>query len=86
MHAKPVIDSKTLLNAVQKLFIDFANSEGIVLSDHFKSTDAFKQFVIGFTVKSLTDAGVPVATATDLALGDGAYESIANSVWEHHNS
>lgn len=70
-----------LLNAVQKLLIDFANKKGISLADEFETVDEFKKFVIAFTVKNLTDLGMSVQTALDLTLGDGTYDRIVESTW-----
>ena len=70
-----------LLNSFQRLVIEFANKEGIILQNEFKSVDAFKEFVIGLLFRMLTDMGVETDTAFDLVFGDGAYNRLAESVW-----
>ena len=77
---------KELLNAVQAMLIDFANSNNINLRDEFKSVDQFKQFVIALTVKTLTDSGIELSKAYDIVFGDGSFEKLANDVWETINA
>ena len=78
--AKP--DGIAILNGAQKLMIEFANREGIALSDSFATVDAFKEFVWAFTVKALVDQGLSVADALDATLGEGSYDRLAESVWQ----
>lgn len=70
-----------LLNKVQSLLIGFANDNGISLHAEFGTIDAFKQFVIAFTFRSLIDLGIETSEAYDIVFGDGAYEKLANDVW-----
>jgi hypothetical protein len=70
-----------LLNEVQKLLINFANENNISLHAEFGTVEKFKQFVIAFTIKSLTDIGVEIAKAYDIVMGDGAYNRLADEVW-----
>jgi hypothetical protein len=77
---------KELLNAVQAMLIEFANSNNISLRDEFKSVDQFKQFVIALTVKSLTDNGIETSKAFDIVFGDGSFEQLANDVWQTLNT
>ena len=70
-----------ILNDVQRLLIDFANEEGIVLANDFSTVDEFKRFVIGFTFKALTDIGLATDKAYDIIFGDGAYVEMAANVW-----
>ncbi len=70
-----------LLNEVQKLLINFANENNISLQSEFGTVEKFKQFVIAFTIKSLTDGGVEISKAYDIVMGDGAYSRLANEVW-----
>lgn len=70
-----------LLNKVQSMLITFANEKGISLKEEFGSVDAFKQFVIAFTFRSLTDAGLATDAAYDAVFGIGAYEELAENVW-----
>jgi hypothetical protein len=81
-NAKPMPNqSLELLNKVQSLLIEFANQEGISLQDEFASVEDFKKFVIGFTFKILTDKGVSTKDAYDMVAGDGAYDTLAERVW-----
>jgi hypothetical protein len=73
--------STEILNTVQRLIIDFANKEGIDLRSEFASVEAFKQFVIAFTFKSLVDNGLEVSVAYDVIFGDGAFDKMAESIW-----
>lgn len=71
-----------LLNEVQKLLIAFANEQGISLRTEFGTVEEFKRFVISFTFKVAVDAGLTVRTAYDLVMGNGAYDKLANDLWE----
>lgn len=70
-----------LLNEVQKLLIDFANKNNISLHAEFGTVEKFKQFVIAFTIKSLTDNGVEVAKAYDIVMGDGSFTALADEIF-----
>ena len=70
-----------LLNDVQRFLVDFANREGINLADDFETVGDFKQFVIGLTIKTLVDIGLSVSEAYDTAMGDGAYNALAERIW-----
>ncbi len=80
------INSLDLLNAAQKFMIDFANKKGINLQDDFKTVDDFKTFVIGYTFKTLRDIGIETDEAFDLVFGDGAYDKLADDVWNAANA
>lgn len=75
-------ESLAFLNAFQAKIIEFANNEGIILSQHFDSVDAFKQFVIALAMKMLTDMGIETRVAYDLVMGDGSYDELAARIWE----
>lgn len=70
-----------LLNEVQKMLIDFANKNSISLHDEFETVEKFKQFVITFTIRSLTEIGIELSHAYDMVMGDGAYNRLADAVW-----
>jgi hypothetical protein len=68
-----------LLNQVQSFLIAQANEQGINLADSFATVQEFKDFVVGFAFKGLTDAGMDVEQAFDATLGAGKYaEALAN--------
>lgn len=71
-----------LLNEVQKLLVAFANEQGISLREEFGTVEEFNKFVISFTFKALVDAGLEIRKAYDAVMGNGAYEKLANDVWE----
>lgn len=77
--------SNDLLNKVQSLLINFANESGISLKSEFGTIDAFKQFVIAFTFKMLTNLGIETEKAFDLVFGSGEYNALAESVWNSAN-
>lgn len=70
-----------ILNKIQRLLIDFANEQGIILQDEFGSVDKFKKFVIGFTIRSLTELGADIKDAFDFVMGDNAYQKMAETIW-----
>lgn len=80
--------NKELLNGVQEMLINFANKNGIVLTEQFGTVEQFKVFVINFTIKSIMDLAKEMGTELefnkvyDMVLGDGAYVQLANQVWE----
>jgi hypothetical protein len=78
--------SLTLLNAVQKLLVDFANDQQISLAAEFGTVDNFKRFVIAFTFKQLTELGIETREAYDLVFGDGSYDRLAEDVWTRANA
>jgi hypothetical protein len=71
-----------LLNSMQKMVADVATENGIVLADEFGTRERFAHFVVALTCKVMWDMGYTTQEAIDLTLGDGAYQSIANSVWD----
>ena len=71
-----------LLNSVRDEIIAIANKEGRNLMDEFGSVDNFKQFVISTCIKGLVDQGADLPVAYDLVLGEGAYQSLSDSVFE----
>ena len=77
----PAVTGKDLLNRVQRLLIDFANQNSISLDAQFGTVDRFKEFVIAFTFRVLTDAGMSTEAAFDAIFGGGAYEDLAERTW-----
>lgn len=75
--------SLELVNAAQKFIIASANEGGINLRDEFETVEDFKKFVIAMTIKTLVDGGYEVAKAFDLVVGDGAFERLADEVWNN---
>ena len=75
-----------ILNKVQSLMIEFANKNGTNLATEFGTIENFKRFVIGFTLKTLVDAGVETSKAYDMVFGQGSYEKLANDVWAAANN
>jgi len=65
-----------LLNQVQQMLIDHANTNGLDLSDDFSSPVEFKKLVIGFTFKGLLDAGATAEEAYDAIFGEGEYDAL----------
>jgi len=65
-----------LLNQVQQVLIDHANTNGLDLSDGFSSPVEFKKFVIGFTFKGLLDAGATAEEAYDAIFGEGEHDAL----------
>lgn len=78
-------NSKDILNKVQAFMIDFANKEGIRLDSQFPSVEAFKEFVIAFTFKTLVEIGMSTQDAFDMVFGNGAYNQLAEDVWAMAN-
>lgn len=70
-----------LLNGIQSLMIDFANKNNINLCDEFGTVENFKKFVVAFAIKTLVEKGMEIASAYDVVMGDGAYETLVNEVW-----
>lgn len=70
-----------VLNEIQRLIINFANEKGILLQAEFGTPEKFKQFVIAFAFKILTDNGMSVKNAMDFLMGDGTYDQISTAVW-----
>lgn len=77
----PAVTGKDLLNRVQRLLIDHANAKGISLDAEFGTVDRFKEFVIAFTFRILTDAGMSTEAAFDAIFGGGAYVDLAERTW-----
>ena len=73
---------KELLNKVQKMVAQVATDNGIILAVEFETRERFAHFVIALTFKTLRDIGYTTQEAMDMTLGDGAYQSIADSVWD----
>lgn len=71
-----------LLNAIKNLLVKFANENNIILAHEFGTPAKFKEFVIAFTFKQLKELGVDTKDAFDMLMGDGAFDEMANSVWE----
>ena len=69
-----------LLNQVQQVLIDHANTNGLDLSDDFSSPVEFKKFVIGFTFNGLLDAGATAEEAYDAIFGEGEYDALYNQI------
>lgn len=64
------------LNAIKDLFVQFANDNNIDLKKEFGTPDAFKQFVIAFTFRTLTENGLTTEEAYNTIFGDDAYEAL----------
>lgn len=77
----PAVTGKDLLNRVQRLLIDHANAKGISLDAEFGTVDRFKEFVVAFTFRILTDAGMSTEAAFDTIFGGGAYVDLAERTW-----
>lgn len=45
-------------------------------------TGCTKEQAISMVVLTLTEAGIPIATALDAVLGPGTYKLIADTTWE----
>lgn len=74
--------NQQLLNSVKNMIIDWANSEGVDLADHFQSRDDFAKWVISFTIKSVMDIlSIELNAAYDIVMGDGSFNNLADSVW-----
>ena len=67
-----------LLNQVQQMLIDHANSKGLSLADDFSNPEEFKRFVIGVAFKGLMDAGATAEEAYDAVIGASNYAVLAN--------
>lgn len=72
--------SLKIVNTVKDRIVEFANEEGIVLSEMFPKMEDFKSFVFSFTFKILRDMGYSVQESYDLTLGEGQYEKLFQSV------
>ena len=75
------VDGKDLLNKMQAKMIEFANASGINLEAEFGSVEKWKEFVIAFTFKNLTEVGLSVEEAYNLIFGDGEYEKLFELTW-----
>lgn len=72
-----------MLNAINQMLVKVANENGIDLAVEFGTPEKFKTFVISFSIKSVMDiAKVNLVAAYDMVMGTGAYEQMANQVWE----
>lgn len=66
-----------IINTVKSMIVELANRNNIVLSEQFASKEDFKEFVISFTFKLLTEnMGYTTQQAFDLTLGQGAYDKL----------
>lgn len=81
---KTALKGLDLLNAIQAMLIDFANKNGIILSQEFETVQKFKDFVIAFTFNSLTSIGLSVREAYDVIFSDGAFDALAERVWNEN--
>ena len=79
-------NSLEILNGVQQIIINQANSSGINLANEFASIQDFKNFVIAFAFKGLMDAGMEVKAAFDTTLGDGSYDKLAADTYAKFNA
>ena len=71
-----------LINGVKQIIVDFANTEGIVLSELYKTREEFNTFIIGFTIRAVKEiAGFSTREAYDVVMGEGAFTQLANDVW-----
>ena len=76
-----------LLNEVQSKIIEVANQNGTSLKAEFGTVEEFKKFVVSFTIRAFMEiGGLTVNQAYDVVMGDGAYNELANSVWEQLNA
>ena len=76
-------DTLKHLNALQKLVIEQANQDGILLSDQFESPEAFRKFIISLAIRGVMEmGGLTIREALDLVLGEGTFQKIADDVWE----
>lgn len=74
--------NQELLNGVKDIIINWANSEGISLADHFESRDDFAQWVISFTIKQVMDLlSIEIPAAYDIVMGDGSFKKLADDCW-----
>tara|TARA_R110000824_G_scaffold172434_1_gene350331 strand:+ start:50668 stop:50922 length:255 start_codon:yes stop_codon:yes gene_type:complete len=75
--------NKELLNAFQKIIIDGANENGILLQNEFETKEDFKTWMISFTIATVKkEAGLTIQEAYDFVLGDGSFRDLADSCWE----
>ena len=71
-----------ILNAIQTKIVEDCNERGINLNKEFESVDAFKNWVISFTIKSVQDVtGFSFQESFDLVMGSGKFEQLAKSIW-----
>ena len=68
--------SNQMLDQIQNAMIQAANASGVNLADHFDTVDEFKTFIISFTFQQLIEQGVSVEEATNMTLGENAYQNI----------
>ena len=76
----------SLLNKLKAGIINFANTNGIILSQSFKTKQAFNDFVVSLAIKTLTDNGVSFPEAFDKILGAGTYQTMSDDCWNKLNS
>lgn len=71
-----------LLNNVKNLIIATANKDGRSLQDDFGTVEKFKDFVIAFTLRSLTEVmGMDISEAWDIVMGDGSFQTLCDDCW-----
>jgi len=75
--------SLQVLNAAKDFIVKDATARGVNLEDEFGTPDKFKEFVFAMTFKALKDGGLSTQEAFDVVAGEGAFEDMANKVWEN---
>lgn len=76
-----------LLNEIKDQFIAFANKNGINLAEHFDTPERFKDFIIGIVFQTLTEEiGLETPEAFNAIFGEGAYEKLAEDLFNEFNS
>lgn len=72
-----------LLNGLKRTMINYFNENGILISDHFATTDDFDAFVVRTAIREVMSArGLDVSAAYDVVLGDGEYKRLSDAVAE----
>ena len=66
-----------LVNKIKSAYISFANENGIIISQAFKTPEELHQALIGFAINSLVRSGASVPQAFDKIMGEGAYARLA---------
>ena len=78
---------QAIVKPVADMFIDFADKNGIRLTDHFKDADEFQAAMICFTTACVMDkAGLGIDAAIDFVVGSGTYQQIYDRAFEIANS
>lgn len=81
-ESKTMVNATKVLTEVQNGMVEIANEKGIDLSSQFETPEAFKSFVISYTIKTMVKSGYEVKDAYDAIMGSGQYQNLANNVWE----